>query len=108
MQASKGQEPHLVGEWTHSFEEDEPGVRVYRPAGSFPFPPARWRETLTFHEDGTCSVSQPGRDDRPREVPARWSALGMNRFRLLGEDATSSRVIEVIESTEEVLKIRDV
>ena len=97
----------LTGKWRHSFEEDTPGVTVYRPADLFAFPPARrGRETLDFGETGALVMSAPGPDDRPRETSGGWTALGMNRFSLGGASG-AQRTIEIIQSTPEVLKVRE-
>lgn len=55
---------------------------------------------------GAPVTSAPGPDDRLRESPDDWAALGMNRFRLSGASGPP-RVIEIIESTPEVLKVRE-
>jgi hypothetical protein len=95
-----------TGSWTHSFEEDEGDVRVYRPNGSFTFPPARApRETLELHAGGDLTVHGPGPDDRPRANQGNWSTLGANRLRLSPAGA-SDQDIEVIEATPEILKLR--
>ena len=94
----------LQGSWTHSFEEDQGDVLVYRPSHSFAFPPARGRDTLQFAAGGQLTEQMPGPDDRPRDTPGNWTALGMNRFRL--EGAGGGRVIEIVEQTPEILKIR--
>lgn len=97
----------LSGSWTHSFEEDVAGVQVYRPTHSFAFPPSRQgRETLDFSADGQVTEGAPGPDDRPVSTAAPRTALGMNRFSLGGSAAAPGRVIEVIESTPDVLKLR--
>jgi hypothetical protein len=97
----------LKGSWTHSFEEDEGDIQVYRPTDTFTFPPARrGRETLEFGEAGGLTEWTPGPDDRPRGTAGRWTALGMNRFRLEGRAHAASQVIEIIEHTPEILKIR--
>ena len=97
----------LNGSWTHSFEEDEAGVLVYRPTHSFAFPPSRrGRETLDFSVDGQVVESAPGPDDRPSSTAVPRTALGMNRFSLGGTAAAPGRVIEVLESTPDVLKLR--
>ena len=97
----------VSGSWTHSFEEDEAGgVLVYRPTHSFAFPPSRaGRDSIEFGEGGGFSEWTPGPDDRPRSSAGRWQALGMNRFALSTADA-SGRVIEVLEATQDILKIR--
>lgn len=98
----------IQGSWTHSFEEDLGGVLVYRPTNSFAFPPARGRETLQFDEAGGMTEGMPGPDDGPRHSAGGWTALGMNRFRLGGSMGSPDRVIEVVELTPEILKIRRV
>lgn len=98
----------IQGSWTHSFEEDYGDVLVYRLTHSFAFPPARGRETLEFGEGGKMTEWRPGPDDRPRDTAGSWTALDMNRFRLGGTADASNRVIEVVEHTAEILKIRKI
>jgi hypothetical protein len=97
----KGAEP-LSGAWTHSFEEDEGDVQVYRSSNSFAFPAARRaRETLEFPTPGQVVTGVPGPDDRLRRTNCSLTPMGMGRFRI-GE----ARVIEVIQSTSDILKVR--
>jgi hypothetical protein len=97
----------LKGSWTHSFEEDDGEIQVYRPTGTFTFSPSRrGREVLEFGEGGNLNEWTLGPDDRPRSTPGRWTALGMNRFRLEGTAGASNRVIEIVEYRPEILKIR--
>ena len=98
----------IQGSWTHSHEEDQGDVLVYRSTHTFAFPPARGRETLEFGEGGELTERTPGPDDRPRDTAGRWTALGMNRFRLGGTADAPGRVIEVVEHTPDILKIRKV
>jgi len=93
------------GSWTHSHEEDQGDILVYRPTHSYQFPPARGRDTLVFGEQGELTEHTPGPDDRSRAASGSWQALGMNRLRLEG---TPSRVIEIVEHTPDILKIRKV
>lgn len=101
----------VSGSWTHSFEEDEPGVLVYRPTHTFAFPPTRrGRETLHFGDDGQLTALAPGPDDRPLAKPAQQlKPIGMNRFALIGDnDGTplaTPEVIDVIEATPAILKL---
>ena len=65
---------HLTGRaWLRSPEEETGSVRVYRPKG-YPFPPARGREGLVFHDDGRFEYLMPGRDDRPGGATGHWQA----------------------------------
>lgn len=99
----------ISGSWTHSLEEDEADVLVYRPTDTFPFPPSRrGRETFEFREGGELVVLTPGPDDRPRETQGRWTALGMSRFQLAGTADAPGQVIEVLEHSPEVFKIRKI
>ncbi|MET3131630.1 hypothetical protein AAKU55_001893 [Oxalobacteraceae bacterium GrIS 1.11] len=96
----------LGGKWTHSFEEDEGDVRLYRPTDSFPFPPSRrGRETLAFGPDAQVLRGMPGPDDRQRVTSSGMTALGMNRFRLDAPEANGS-VIEIVEAKPDLLKLR--
>lgn len=96
--------PSIGGTWTHSFEEDQGDIQIYRPAQSFAFPPSRrGRETLDFEVPGMLVSSAPGPDDRPVQSSANLSALGMNRFRI-----GDAQVIEVVEQGADVLKVRRV
>jgi hypothetical protein len=97
----------MQGSWTHSSEEDEGDILVYRPTESYAFPPARrGRDTLVFSQGGQVSNYMPGPDDRPREVSGSWQPLGMGRYKLEGAGG-NARVIEVVEHTPDVLKIRN-
>ena len=93
----------LSGNWTHSFEEDEggcPGVPSL--AVHSPFPPSRrGRETLEFSQSGQVDSGMPGADDRRQHTTSSVVPMGMNRFRI-----GDGRVIEVIESGPDVLKVK--
>ena len=99
-------DPNLLGSWTHSYEEDEGDVQVYRRSDAFAFPPSRrGRETLRFDPGGQVTNSLPGPDDRQRHSSATVTALGMNRYRFEGGVAAGT-VIEVVEVTPETLRLR--
>jgi hypothetical protein len=101
--------PPLGSSWTHSREEDEGGVRTYRPTGSFAFPPTRaGRETLVFQANGELIVQSPGPDDRPRQSLRRWERLGGSRVGLGGMPGAPEEVVEVVELTKDVLKLRNI
>ncbi|MEC5160774.1 MULTISPECIES: hypothetical protein [unclassified Janthinobacterium] len=94
------------GSWTHSFEEDEGGVHLYRPTRSFPFPPSRrGRETLEFGAAGRMLTGVPGPDDRRVLTDAGLTPLGMNRFRLEG-GIMPGKVIEIVEAQPDRLKVK--
>jgi hypothetical protein len=66
----------LVGQWFHSYEEDETGRRVFRNA-SFDFPRSRApRPLLTLAEDGTATFGQPGPADETIASRGTWELDG--------------------------------
>ncbi|MFD2081717.1 hypothetical protein SAMN05421678_11776 [Actinopolymorpha cephalotaxi] len=91
----------VQGSWTHSFEEDTPGIEVYRPTDTFPFPPARGRVRLVFDGDQVVEWA-PGPDDRPRPR-ATLDRVGPGTFR---EPETGADGFEIVEATQDVLRIR--
>jgi hypothetical protein len=102
MMGAEQQPFRLSGAWTHSFEEDEATVHVYRPSNSFAFPASRrGRETLEFDSPGQVVTGVPGPDDRLERTTCSLTPLGMNRFRI-GE----ARVIEVVEAGGDILKVK--
>jgi hypothetical protein len=101
------QGPSLVGAWTHSFEEDEGDVQVFRPAHAFAFPLSRrGRESLEFGANGDVKTSAPGPDDRYRASTSSLTALGMNRYRIGAAGGKSEQVVEVVEQAPDLLKLR--
>ncbi len=98
--------PELDGSWTHSFEEDEAEVLVYRPTDAFAFPPARrGRESIVFAAGGEITALSPGPDDRSRAA-GRWRALGMNRYGVGGTADAPAQVLEIVEAGPRILKLR--
>jgi len=107
MGSETGRTPPIGSSWTHSHEEDDDGVRVYRPTGSFAFPPTRaGRETLVFGANGELIVQSPGPDDRPRGSASHWAALGGSRLGLGGMPGAPEEVVEIVEAAPDVLKLR--
>ena len=104
------------GSWTHSFEEDADGIEVYRPTATFAFPPSRkGRKVLEFGAPAgamaqgaaTLTSMAPGPDDRPRAAPAvQLRPLGMGRYALAGTAGAPQDVIEIVEATPEVIKLK--
>src|SRR5262245_54196234 len=65
----------LAGRWMHSHEEDEGGVKVFRPA-SFNFPRSRGRESLVLEAGGRLVHGKPGPTDRTERVSGSWELAG--------------------------------
>lgn len=90
-------ESELIGRWVHAFEEDEPGVRVFRRAGT-PLPPARGRVTLDVGPGLITQRSSPGADDRP-------GAAGASKLLLSGQPTSDRNVLRVVDARPDRLVI---
>jgi hypothetical protein len=100
-----GPPPELIGAWVHSYEEDSPGVRVYRPAG-YPLPPARGRRGLEFAADGTFTDRPIGRGDAPGRHTGHWAPADPEGHRLALSLPGADRQLEVLYVDDQVLKVR--
>ena len=87
-----------------SHEEESGDVRVYRP-DSFPFPPARGREGLSFHRDGQLDYLVPGRGDRPTTEPGTWRADPADPDRLTAQVAGQTIGLRVKSVGDDVLRL---
>ncbi|NNN29001.1 hypothetical protein HLK59_01260 [Streptomyces sp. S3(2020)] len=100
-----GPPPELIGTWVHAYEEDSPGVMVYRPAG-YPLPPARGRRGLEFAADGTFTERPLGRADAPGRRTGRWAPADPEGRRLALDVPGAERQLEVLYVDDQVLKLR--
>lgn len=101
-----GYPKELFRKWKHSFEEDSEGIAVYRPV-EYRFPRARGRAGLEFKSDGEFIDSEVGPGDAPREIGGRWNVEGPMCIRVnFSGDIRGSRLFEILQCNETVLKIR--
>ncbi|MFM7427807.1 MAG: hypothetical protein ACKO7W_22880 [Elainella sp.] len=90
--------------WTHSREEDQGEVLVYRPS-DYPFPPARGREGLEFRQDGEFIRYEIGATDRSQGVVGRWSLERANVVRVEFSQRSAHSLI-ILECNDQILKVR--
>jgi hypothetical protein len=94
----------LKGRWLRAPELDGPNGRVYiADRGA----PSRPRAALELLPDGSYVETKIGPTDRGARQSGRWQLDGDTLRLLAGEEARSSRTIEVIEATPERLVIRE-
>jgi hypothetical protein len=84
----------LLGRWTHSHEEDEPGRMVFRPAG-WKFPPARGRRSFELKPGGVLVGAGPGPDDRPSQSEGNWVLRDDGMLELNSGTPSTLRILEV-------------
>lgn len=93
--------------WKHSREEDCGGVLVFRPSDTFDFPPAFFRDEMTFRENGRFSLTRPGPADAPQTSLGTWQALGSDRIRIEFANPQQRPLnIQIVAIDETVLMIR--
>jgi hypothetical protein len=90
--------------WMRSHEEEQGPVRVYRPQ-DFAFPPARGREGMRFHADGTFELISPGRADRPGSDRGRWQSRPGDPGRITVSIDGTTLDLNVLEVSESVLRL---
>jgi hypothetical protein len=94
--------------WTHSREEDQGDILVYR-SDNYQFPPARGREGLEFREDGEFIQYRIGSTDRDLAVSGRWSLQETNTVEVhLSNQTTSSYTLRILECDEQILKVNKI
>ena len=94
----------LKGRWLRAPEFDCPEGRVYIPDRGVP---SRPRAALELLEDGSYVETKIGATDRRATRLGQWHLDGATLRLLEGEDAGSSRTIEVIEATPERLVVKE-
>ena len=87
----------LPGKWLRTPEENAGDTLVYRPA-SHPLPPARWRDGVEFHPDGTMSGLKPGRTDIAQQRAGRW-CTSADTLVLHWADANTDEKYRIVEAT---------
>lgn len=89
--------------WVHAFEEDAPGVLVYRQAtGDVPLS-RRPRDGFELHRNCTAQIFTGGPDDRPVARDATWTETVDGLISVTGADGETFRIVK---RTEERLFVR--
>ena len=96
----------LWGHWVHSFEEDTPTVRVYRPR-SYEFPLARGREGLELRENGEYVRYDIARGDGNLGTSGSWKRLGPATIEVVvtRDGRTEREVLRILSCADGVLKL---
>ena len=96
----------LLGEWTHSHEEDADGVEVLRPAGH-DFPPSRGRRGLMLGDDGSAVAVDIAAADGHDRVEAFWHAEDETHLTVgFADPERPRRHYEIVDADEGVLRLR--
>lgn len=97
--------PQLFRRWTHVREEDRPGVRVYRPF-EHAIPPARGRDGIAFHPDGTFVEYAPGPADVPTSSVGQWARNGDGSLRLTSAGGRKTTHVQILAVDDRTLQLR--
>ncbi len=100
----------LVDGWSHSREEDEKGVRVFRRTASKKWPPSRFRMKYKFNVDGTGSYLYLHPTDRHMMMPMRWKIDPVNPREIVitakHQGKVDKTILKVVELTATALKVK--
>ncbi|MCH7232700.1 hypothetical protein L0U85_17845 [Glycomyces sp. L485] len=87
----------LFRRWVHIAEEDEAGIRVYRPFED-PLSLGRGRDSIEFHPDGSVIRYEHSATDAPRAIDGRWRSPKLDEIYTSGapdELELSYRIVSV-------------
>ena len=94
----------LLNRWTHSHDEDRPGLMVFRP-GDWDFPPARGRRSFELRADGSLVAAKPGPTDQTVTSEGKWRLAPGGILELERPDGSSR--FDVVEVEADKLVVRE-
>jgi hypothetical protein len=104
-QATQALPDSLWQHWVHSFEDDGPGFRAYRPR-SYAFPPARGREGFQLDRDGRYVQYAIARGDGNAQSVGTWKRVAPDTLEVKAADGAAER-LRILSVTDGLLKLRD-
>jgi len=100
-------DPVIFQKWIHSYEEDTPGLKVYRPS-SFDFPPGWSRKGMEFKQDGNFILYDIAPNDMRMEVLGNWEPMSNNNLKISFQSGKKeSYILEIEKLSPNILKIRN-
>jgi hypothetical protein len=100
-------DPAIFQKWIHSYEEDTPGFKVYRPS-SFDFPPGWSRKGMEFQQDGDFILYDIAPNDMRVEVQGNWEPMSNNNLKIsFPSGKKESYILEIEKLKPNILKIRN-
>jgi hypothetical protein len=90
--------------WTHSREEDQGEIQVYRPT-DYEFPPARGREGIEFRRNGEFVFYQIGATDVNSAITGQWQLKDNNVVSVQLPDRATYQ-LTILECHNRVLKVQ--
>ena len=104
-QATQALPDSLWQHWIHSFEDDGPGFRAYRPKG-YAFPPARGREGFRLERDGRYVLYAIARGDGNAETAGTWKRVAPDTLEVKPAGGDAER-LQILSVTDGLLKLRE-
>lgn len=104
-EAAKPLPDALWQHWVHSFEDDGPGFRAYRPR-SYAFPPARGREGFRLERAGRYVLYAIARGDGNAETAGTWKRIAPDALEVKAAGGAAER-LQILSVTDELLKLRE-
>lgn len=94
----------LSRHWVHSYEEDTPTEKVFRPS-TYKLPPSRGRFSFELKEDGGIIEHSIGSTDKSNNSEGEWN-LKIDNSKNLTIKTHSDQLLEIISVTPEKLIVK--
>ena len=98
----------IFQKWLHSYEEDTPGITIYRPS-AFDYPLGWGRRGMKFKEDGCFTLYDIAPNDEQIQIFGNWKSVSKDQLEItfpVGEK--ESFIIEIKELKPQILKITSI
>lgn len=105
QKAAKVINDNLYQHWVHSHEEDQEGIRVFRPA-NYNFPASRGREGFKIDKEGAFTHYQIGPNDVPKTQESKWEAKENVLVVTTTDKEEPTLQLQIVEVSQDILKIK--
>ena len=102
-------DPLFLKCWANAFEEQgTDSILIFRPCATHTFPTARYRNTITFNQNGEAEYSELADNDAHTMEQGKWT-YDAQRKKLMILNKSNAVVHEylVVEIGEDVLKVKE-
>lgn len=89
--------------WSHSWEEQQDSVQIYRPTQGREFPALRYRQEYIFNKDSTASWSALAANDGHYYLNGRWRYDGENQILIMDMMGKEVNRLTILELTKDIL-----
>ena len=107
LTSNSGTATMLEKTWLHSYEDDEDGLKAYRP-NTYSFPPSRGRTGFAFKPGGKFLQYDIAPTDGLEEVPGTWKMTDDKTIQISFPAGSKGQpyTMEIVSVSNDLLKVR--